>query len=344
PSTFDFGRSGYAALYQLLRSEGVHAERFERSHLRLSAVTSALVIAQLPYDILAGGGGVSRNDVVAIKDWVVHGGRLIVLSPPYGDTGDTMLGIPPSRSSGGLGATLATPLANLPKTSGVRGVSGRFAVEFSAGAAPKALPILVTKQGIVAIEYPLGRGDVVAITDPSIFSNERLRDADNARFAFNLFAPTGVYFDEAVHGYTSGTSLWAALPAPARYAVYIAAAVLLFAFIGNLIRFAPPFELPQAGEPDSSAYLTAMASLLERAGAARRVLRDRADFTLRAVRRALGLSDRTEIDALLQHIERTPVRSDIAELNRLSKIERPSAAELIRAGTLSAKLQKEFGI
>ncbi len=341
PSTFDYGPSGYSALYQMLRAEGVAVARFERSHLQLQGVSSALLIAQVPYGSLAGG-GLARNDVIALKDWVLRGGRLIVLSPPYGDEGDTLLGIPASRSVAAL--QRAVPFARLPVSAGVHAVKGSFAADFRLDAAPKALPLLVTGQGMVAIEYRFGRGSVVAITDPSIFGNQRLSEDDNARFAFNLLAPSGVEFDEAIHGYTSGNSLWAALPAPARDAVYIAALILLLSLIGNIVRFAPPLQAPQADAPDSSAYLTAMARLLEHAGAAQRVLHDRAQFTLRAIRRAVGLSERTEMSALLEQIERAPIRSQLIELDHLQRVDNPSRAQLLRAGVLCAKLDKEFGV
>ena len=343
PSTFDFGRSGYSALYDLLQKEGVRVGRFERSHVRLSGVSSALLIAQVPYEGLGGGTGLTHNGVIAIKDWVLHGGRLIVLSPPYGDAGDTLLGIPATRSATPA-TTRAVPFAELAETTAIHAVDGNFAAEFRLDAAPKALPTLTSPRGIVALQYRFGRGTVVAITDPSIFSNQRLADGDNARFAYNLFSPTGVEFDESIHGYSSERSLWSALPLPAHLAVYLVLAALLLALIGNMVRFAPPVELRQADDRYSSAYLTAMAGLLEHAGAARRVLHDRADFTLRAVRRALGLSEHTDLSVLLSRVDRAPIRSEITELNQLGEIERPTAAQLVRAGVLCAKLDQEFGI
>jgi len=343
PSTFEYGPGGYAALYDLLQREGVNVGRFERPHALLSHVRGTLVLAQTPTELIVGHGGLGRNDLTALRDWVRAGGRLIALSPPYGDAGDTLLGIPASRKSE-VPASHAVPFARLPANARVHRVSGDFSVEFDDRAAPKALPLLVSGSGIVALEYRFGAGTVIAFTDPSIFSNARLIQDDNARFAYNLLAPgEKIVFDEAVHGYTTGNSLWSALPIPVHYALYLAVAALLFAVIGNLVRFEPPLQLPAADEPDSSAYLTAMASLLERAGASRRVLGDRVDFTLRALRRTLGVSDRAPLRALVARITRPETRAQVAELERLLRLERPTDAELMRAGTLCVRLQKEVG-
>ena len=341
PSSFDYGPAGYAAVYELLQREDVNVSRFERSHLLLSHETGALVLAQVPYSLLFGG-GLSRSDVTALKNWVAGGGTLVVLSPPYGDAGDTLLGIPATRTRK-QPARRALAFTELPVTAGVKGVSGNFAVEFGDRAALKALPLLVTSSGVVALKYRLGRGTVVALTDPSIFSNARLRDPDNARFAFNLLASfRSVAFDETVHGFTGGTSLWGALPVTARWSAIVCLTAVILAVIGNLFRFAPPLRLAQADEPDSSAYLTAMANLLERAGARARALHDRADFALRRVRASVGLSDRAPVSEVLARIAPGRSQSDVAEVDRLTHLEHPTQADLLRAGVLSSRLQKGF--
>jgi hypothetical protein len=341
PSSYDYGPAGYAAIYELLQREDVNVSRFERSHLLLSHEIAALDLAQVPYSLLFGG-GLSRGDVTALKNWVAGGGTLIVLSPPYGDAGDKLLGIPATRNLK-QPARRALAFAEVPLTTEVKGVSGNFAVEFDDRAASKAFPILVTSTGVVALKYQLGKGAVVALTDPSIFSNTRLREPDNARFAFNLLgAFRTVAFDETVHGFTGGTSLWSALPLTARLAAIVTLATIILAVIGNLFRFVPPLPLAEADEPDSSAYLTAMANLLESAGARARALHDRADFTLRRVRASVGLSDRAPISEVLSRISPGRSQDDIAEVDRLTRLEDPTQADLIKAGVLSSRLQNEF--
>ena len=342
PSTFDYGLFGYTALYDLLRRENVSVSRFERAHALLSDATTTLVVAQTPSDILAGHSGFSRNDVVGLKDWVSGGGRLILLSPPYGDAGDTMLGIPASRERQ-RAVTNATPFANLAVTAAIRSVRGDFRTQFDDAATPKALPLLVTRDGIVALQYRLGRGKIVVLTDPSVFANERLDQADNARFALNLLGGSdAVAFDESIHGYVRGDSLWNVLPAGAHLAVYVVGVAVLLALVGSLFRFAPPIPLEEADERDSSAYITSMAQLLARGRAARKALRDGADFALRAVRHSLGVSERTPIGRVATRVERPELRMQILELDRLRDLESPTDAELMRAGWLCVRLRKEF--
>lgn len=341
PSSYDYGRSGYAAVYELLRREGVTVSRFERAHALLSRSTTTLVIAQTSLDLLAGQSGLEKNDVVAVKEWVAAGGRLIVLSPPYGDAGDTLLGIPASRTVDPA-SPVAAPFARLPLAAGVRAVAGNFSAQFDDAAAPKAIPLLATGRGLVAIEYRLGKGTVVVFTDASVFSNARLPQADNARLALNLLGSGGVAFDETAHGYIRSASLWSALPRSAHVAVYIAGAAILLALIGNLVRFAPPIPLTQADERDSSAYITSMAHLLARARASRTALRDAADGALRSVRRSLGISDRATIRPSLARVEQPELRKQILELDRLRDLENPTEADLIRAGSLCVQLRAAF--
>lgn len=342
PTSYDTGRYGYRALYDLLEREGIRIARFTRNHHFLDRHVGTLIVARSAYG--AASDEVSRNDVLNLKDWVHRGGVLVVLAPPYGDAYDTLLGIPSSRAAR-VRSQAAVPFDPSPTAQGVSSIAGDFADEFALGASLKALPMLVTKSGIVAMHYRLGSGAVVAFTDYSIFSNANLDRADNARFAVQLFAglPAPVAFDETIHGYGTQQSLWGALPGPVHVSLYLIVFALLVSIAGNLWRFAPPLAGPREIERDSSAYITSMANLLARAHASGKALRDDADSALRAVRRALGLSERTTIATVLARLHDPRQRQAVLELDRLRDLERPSDAELLRAGALSFQLRKDFG-
>lgn len=345
-SSYDTGRYGYRAFYDLLRESGVSVTRFERNHHFLDAKIATLVLTQTPSD--AAGGqypAISRNEFVAIKDWISRGGRLIELAPPYGSDFDTLLGIPSSRTMKNASRE-ASPFAAFPVLHGVRAVRATFDEQFPWSGSVKALPLLVTGQGVVALQYQLGKGTVIALTDPGIFTNERLTSAENARFGVQLIRahPGVVAFDETSHGYIQNQSLWDALPAPVHTGVWVLAALFLLAIIGSLIRFAPPVAPDRPDERDSSAYITSMANLLARARASRTVLRDGADASLRAVRRSLGLSERTPIKTVLARLQNVQQRNAVLELDRLRDVESPSDGELVRAGAIAAQLRKDFGV
>ena len=127
------------------------------------------------------------------------------------------------------------------------------------------MPLLADDRGMVA-DLSLGKGEVVAITVPTLFSNAHLLDADNLAFAYDVVAGHGpVAFDEYVHGYDDDVTLWQALPQPVRAAAWVVAAIVGLALIGANVPFAPPIPAEPPDERDSSAYVDAMAALLRRA-------------------------------------------------------------------------------
>lgn len=339
PSSYDTGRYGYAAYHDLLQREHFSVRRFERDHYFLHESGIGTLILAQPAQ------GVTRNAVLALKAWVSDGGHLIVLAPPYGGSLDALLGIPGSKA-------LATPARraypfspSLPQVRGVESVAGSFSDIFAWSASRKAVPLLAMRQGIAAMTYPLNAGRVTLITDAGLFSNSRLGDAGNARFAVQVLGvrPGAIAFDETVQGYGGGQSLWAALPVPARIAAMLLGFALLLAIAGNVLRFAPPVPPARDPERDSSAYITSMANLLARAGARRKALGDAGASALQSVRRAAGVSQRAPLRSFLARIPDERERAMVLELDRLLDVAMPSNTELLRAGALAAQLRKETG-
>ncbi|MDP9016797.1 MAG: hypothetical protein M3N19_00560 [Candidatus Eremiobacteraeota bacterium] len=344
PSSYDTGPNGYRAFFELLGREGITPHRFVRDHHFLDARVGTLIVAQSATDVVASrDGGMSRNDILAMKEWTRRGGTLLVLAPPYGSEYDTLLGIPASRDAD-KPQHRAQPFLDAALTRGVAHVNGSFASYFAWDASAKMVPLLATHDGIVAMQYRYGKGTIVALTDTAVFSNARIGTADNARFGVQLarsFAGP-VAFDEATHGYAQPQSLWDALPRPVGWGVWILAGALVLSIVGNLFPLAPPLAPEEADERDSAAYITSMAELLCHARAARKALTDAADSALRGVRRNLALAERTPVSKILARLQNIEQRRAVLELDRLGDLERPNDAELLRAGILSAQLRKDF--
>ncbi|MEO6912786.1 MAG: DUF4350 domain-containing protein [Candidatus Baltobacteraceae bacterium] len=338
-SSYDTGRNGYRALYELLRAERILADRFERPVGLLDHSVGTLILSSP-----SAAAPIDRNDLVALKQWVRSGGRVVVLDTEYGGPGDAVLGLPSTQRA--PGSNTAQPIFAIPETYRVRTVRGAFDGSFPFAAAPKAIPLLATSRGIVALEFPLGRGQVVAITDPTIFSNSSLAQSDNARFAYNLLAGTNgaVAFDERIHGYVRDTSFWEALPQQVHWGIYLLGVAIGLGLIGANLRFAPAISLARPDERDSSAYISSMATLLARGRATRQALSDCAEAALRVARRRFGLSERTGFTVLLARIGRDALRDPLIELERLRNVSQPTERELLRAGRLSAQLRKELGV
>ncbi len=178
-----------------------------------------------------------QHDASAIKRFVEGGGRFVAIDSDFAGRNDITPGVGTSHPA--KGAT-AIALARNAFTAGVTRVRGPLSSVFPFSSA-RGVPLLANDRGMVAVSYRFGRGEVVAITAPELFGNRHLRDADNLRFAYNAIANHGVAaFDEYVHGYDDGLTMWGALPQPVRAAFWIVVAIVVLALIGANVRSAPP--------------------------------------------------------------------------------------------------------
>jgi hypothetical protein len=343
-SSYDSGRNGYRALYDILDRGGVPVRRFERDLGLLDRDVGTLVISTTtpdysygnPFDVHPLG----SDDVVVLRAFVNRGGRLVVLDTDFGGSEDAKLGLPGSH--GVKGSSVADSVADVALTAGVTRVRATVESAFPLETR-KATPLLANASGLIAIAYPLGKGEVVAISAPQIFSNWFLAGDDNARFAFNVLAGHGaVAFDERVHGYVEDKSFWSALPPPVHVAVWLVVATVCLGLIGANVRFAPAIPLEPPDERDSSAYLGAMASLLGRARAARSAVAVFTDDALRRARLRYGLPASADAVAIGLRADRDDVRRAVIDLEHLRSIDRPGEAQLVRAALLNARLRKDL--
>jgi Domain of unknown function (DUF4350) len=320
-STYDTGPNGYGALYNVLRSAGVEANRFSRVLGLLDPGTGTLVLSSYAND--PSPKPLDEQDEAALKRFVENGGRLVVLDDDFEGKDDITPGVGTSKH---VKLTSATALARDRYTAGVDRVAAPIEAVFPFNDATR-VPLLANDAGVVAVSYRLGKGEVVAITSPQLFSNAHLRDADNVRFAYNAIAGHGaVAFDEYVHGDDEDMSMWAALPRPVQIAVYVVALIVVLALIGANVPFAPPIPLDPPDERDSSAYLRAMGALMRRARAARAAVMV---FAADAARRRRPNASAEQREA-------------IAEIERINQEPHPSEAALVRAAVLDFRLRKEL--
>ncbi|MBV8333246.1 MAG: DUF4350 domain-containing protein [Candidatus Eremiobacteraeota bacterium] len=259
-STYDTGPNGYRATYEVLRQAGVPVRRFESVLGLLDSDIRTLVISGYEDDPNAK--PLDEKDAAALKRFVTGGGRLVVLDSAFAGSKDVTPGVGVTHAAASSGAVA---LASNRFTAGVARVAGP--VEDAFGFSERqGVPLLANDKGVVAIAYAYGKGEVVAISAPALFSNAQAASPDNVRFAYDVVAGHGpAAFDEYVHGYDSSLSLWAALPQPVRVALWIVAAIVLLGLIGANVPFAPPIPAEGPDERDSSAYIDAVAALMQRA-------------------------------------------------------------------------------
>lgn len=341
-SSYDTGRNGYRALYEVLGRERVDVLRYEYPLGLLSRNVRTLVFPPGPLGSPGGAFGRPSGDAAALAEWTKEGGTLVAFWQTFGSSDWRALGLAAKTYAPKNPSSIARPFLRAGQTRGVRAVRGRFETLFRLTKASQARPLLGTAAGAAAIAYRLGKGEIVAISDPTVFSNLRLGSRDNARFAYDVLARGPVAFYERVNGYAVDRSFWDALPRSARIAVFCVAAIALLGLIGSNIRFAPALSPDNAPERDSSAYIVSMARLLARGHAASRAIDDTAQAVSRALRRRFGGGSRAPLATFAPRLDDPETRAAILELERLRVTSNPSDRELLRAGKLGARLRKVF--
>ena len=259
-STYDTGPNGYRALYGVLLAAGAPVQRFERELGTLDPAIRTLIVTGYERDPSAK--PLDEHDASLLRRFVAAGGRFVAIDAEFAGPRDVTPGAGTTLQAPGGGDAIA--LVRNAYTTGAARASGSIDWIFPFSE-PRGTPLLANNHGMVAIWYRYGRGDVVAITAPSLFGNAELRNADNLRFIYNAIANHGaVAFDEYVHGYDDRLTMWAALPGPVHAAVWLVFAIIGLALIGANVPFAPPYLPEPADERDSSAYIAAMAELMRR--------------------------------------------------------------------------------
>ena len=336
-STHDSDRGGYLAVRSLLVREGVHVIESNR-HPRFLEADRLIVEGMFAYQ---------QIDVDELRDFVAKRGKTIVIIGPGGNRARKTLQLPRQIYGVGVGKPYgAIPIVASPYAMGVDHIVGEGDSRIEHQAFPASVPIIADSEGAVLITKTLGRGHIVYIADPTIFTNRLLDRADNARFAVNVLGSgphTTVAFDEYVHGYGRQESAWLVLPGPLRAGLVVAAIACAIALVGSAIRFVPAAALPVARDPNSAAYLASLAILLRRGRAATRALADLVDATFAAVARSFGLPAHAEPATLaLLAAPRAGAPERIGELAALRARANVDEAQLVHAAQLCAELRKDL--
>lgn len=301
-SSYDTGPNGYRALYEVMRREGVSAGRFERALGTLRSFAGTLVLSPGEAQLVDGQltGVVDSNDAARLKQLVQGGANLVMLGEgPFFPR--RVLELPTTAP---IPVASTAQAANNALTIGVTQVTASFSSAFTWSAKRRVERLLVAHGRPVAIAYRIGRGNVIAIAAPGVFSNDVLARAQNARFAYDVLSARGpLLFDESVHGYASGASMWDVLPTSVRDATWIMLCALALAVFGALFRSAPPITLAPPRLRDSSAYIASMAALLRRAHAGSAAIDRFAWEAQRLARLRPSAARRPEVAASLEQLE-----------------------------------------
>jgi hypothetical protein len=261
-TTYSSDEGGYLALYRWLRAQGVAAERWERELLNLPPEARVLLVAEPS-------SAPGRSEIPALWDWIRGGGTLVLAADPRGPF-MRAIGLEPRAGESGDRRGIR-PTAPGPYSRGVRTLLPGRARGLRTSRPEVVIHLAGPQGGIVAV-MAAGKGRVIALTAPEIFTNGELRKGDHARLALNILLEhlgDGVLLvDEYHHGYGRVSSVFEYLGrsfAVAPLAQGALAALLLVVVLGR--RFGPPRLIQEERRRSSMEYVRAMGDLLHRARA-----------------------------------------------------------------------------
>ncbi len=258
------GRDGSAYATQP-HGAAAWAELLTRSGHRVSYLRKRPADARLDPQttlVLLEANDLDPGDRDALGDFLAAGGRLVAAgTDPAGWLPGDRLARPPRWTSSGR--RIATPVAPVPETAGVRTVATSGAGGFyDAGA---ALPVLGSDPALMVVR-PVGAGRALLLADSGPLQNRLLDHADNAALALALAGPQerDVVFVESVHGFGEATGL-AALPSRWQFALGGLALAALLWLLSRARRLGPAEDLGAPPAPARREHVEALALSLRRA-------------------------------------------------------------------------------
>lgn len=267
PTSYSSGTLGYKILYLWLKDLGVPVERWEKTLKDLPS--QAAVLVQLDPRF-----GPEPGELGALEGWVRGGGTLFMaVRQPNPYLMHFGLGL---SESDGEDAQKEPAFQPGPYIGGKREIRGERHPDLSSNDAGLVVHVRDRWGALIGV-VEKGKGRVIVLTDPSLFSNLKLRQGDHGQLALEfLLSHMGegpFLFDEYHHGYGRATSVIGhVLDSGMEGLLFQGALILLVLWAAAGRRFGPPRPLPKEAGPSPMEYVRAMAGLFQRAGANRLAL------------------------------------------------------------------------
>ena len=265
-TTYSASAGGYKALYLWLKKLNIPIERWERKLDYLPPEASVLLLAEPELSPVTG-------ELKALKEWVRQGGTFILVAGfPNAFLEEFDLSLKPKMDFlSGKEVTETLTFQPGPYTRGIKTLKLGDHSELKPQR-PEGVVHLRSESGGLLVVLEEGQGRVIALSDPNLFCNKSLREADHARLAFNLLLSHGrkgvLLVDEYHHGYGRATSVMSHLArSRAMQPLVQVGILLLILWAAKGRRFGLPRPLIQEERRSSLEYVKAMAQLLQRAKA-----------------------------------------------------------------------------
>ena len=269
PSTYNTASAGYKALYLWLREMGVPAKRWESPLKELTREAEVLLMMSPRF-------GPEPDELKALNTWVRDGGTLVLVSSPWNAFAKHFGFEQKGRTRDQKKEDEKRSFQPGPYIRGQRTIMSKIHPAIDS-AKPEAIVHNRDAFGSLIVAREDGKGRVIMIADPSLFSNLHLREGDHARLALDvLLTHLGdgrLLIDEYHHGYGRVTSVAAYVFESKAFVPLLQVALLLlvlWAAAGR--RFGPARPLMRETERSSMEYVRAMAQLFHRVKARRLAL------------------------------------------------------------------------
>jgi hypothetical protein len=274
PSSYNARGGGSMGLYLWLQALGIRVRRWEQPFQELCLCQDATVLLVIGPRVVP----IEEGELKSLEEWVGQGGVLVLADNTVGTpVPGIWVGAPVLKF--GLRPTLgASPSGSLWPTfpsryiDGVGTIQPRGPVRFQRQVPEGWAPLFADAAGDWLAIRRLGRGTIIAVSDPGLFSNARLEVAGHARLILNIVqAHAGkgmVLVDEFHHGHGYQGAFSRYLKGTAVPWVLIQAALAFLAFlVARGTRFGAPVPPPEAARASSLEYVSALGDLYQRAGA-----------------------------------------------------------------------------
>lgn len=268
PSTYNAGAAGYKALYLWLRAMGVPASRWESPLAELTREAGVLLM-------LSPGFGPGPGELNALETWVREGGTLVLVASPLNEFAkhfgfEMTRGFQDRKKQEDKAPHSFQPG---PYVRGLRKITSKIHQGIETRK-PQAIAHGRDAFGNLIMALEDGKGRVIILGDPSLFSNLHLRDSDHARLALDLLLThlgnRLLLIDEYHHGYGRVTSVAGYVFQSEAFVPLLQVSFLLLLVWGAAgRRFGPARPIKTETERSSMEYVRAMAGLFQRVKARR---------------------------------------------------------------------------
>ena len=317
-TTYSAAAGGYKALYLWLQSLDLPVGRWEETFENLPQDGSVLVLVEPEL-------GPGTGEMEALKEWVSGGRTLVLIAsrpnpflknmefafvPVFGmhkkEVRNENLLFQPGSYTQGIYRLESDDHADLTSQH------------------PETVVLIRSKWGGLLAVRAEGNGRVICLSDPSLLSNQSLRDGDHALLALNLLLAYrgngSLLIDEYHHGYGRVTSVLEHLVHSRALVPALQGILLLFVlWAARGRRFGLPRPLIQEQRRSSLEYVKAMAQLVQRGRARVLAFEALVRWAEKEARNVLVHRDRT-LQSKLLAARRNPEEQVVSERDLLTSV------------------------